>query len=61
MILISSHGLYESITTSMKDTVYFLIKNTFITVFYRVKWGKMGHFFDYFYNILNFLTKRKTL
>ena len=34
MILISSHDLYESRTTSVKDTVYFLIRNTFTSVFY---------------------------
>ena len=25
----------------------------------RVKWGKMGHFFDYFFNISLFFTKMK--
>ena len=34
MILISSHGLYESSTTSIKDTVYFLIKNKKCTLFF---------------------------
>ena len=32
--------------------------NTSVTVV-RVKWGKMGHFFDYFFNISKFFTKIK--
>ena len=44
-ILFSSHGLYKSMTTSVKNTVYFILQNTFIIVFHII-------FYTILYNIL---------